>query len=132
MTASPNLPHDDHHAVAALCTLLGSSGAMRHSRVREMAERARDLLRSGAGADELAAHYSALDTLVRQEVDARGLVVTQSRTERVPGIVHHIKVAECPGPLHCTRVERARDLLPAPPCAVNGTRMRKGRLGPAQ
>ncbi|GHG74727.1 hypothetical protein GCM10018779_51700 [Streptomyces griseocarneus] len=114
-----------------MCVLLGSPDDLRHPGVREAAERARDLLRSAADADELATCYRALDTALRRAGDARGLV-NESRGAAAPGIVPHIKVAVCPGPAQCTRVERARDLLPAPQCAVNGTRMRKGRLGPAQ
>lgn len=129
MTASPDSPQADQRAAAALCALLGSAADLRQPGVRELAERAREMVRSGTGAAELAACYRALDTALRQAGDARGLV-NESRVGRVPGISPHIKVAVCPGPTRCTRVERARDLLPAPPCAVNGTRMRKGRLGP--
>lgn len=131
MTASDDFPRPDQRAAAALCALLGSPDDLRQPGVREAAERARDLLRSGAGADELAGSYRALDTAIRRNGDARGLV-NESRGGTAPGISPHIKVAVCPGPARCTRVERARDLLPAPPCAVNGTRMRKARLGPAQ
>ncbi|MGW2052094.1 hypothetical protein ACWCPF_44340 [Streptomyces sp. NPDC001858] len=131
MAASPDFPSPDRRAAAALCALLGSPEDLRLPEVRETAGRARDLLRSGAGSDELAACFRALDMLLRRTGDARGLV-NESRGGEVPGITPHIKVALCPGPARCTRVERARDLLPAPHCAVNGTRMRKGRLGPAQ
>ncbi|MFE4831698.1 hypothetical protein [Streptomyces sp. NPDC056672] len=131
MTASPGFPRPDHRAAAALCALLGSPEDLRQPGVREAAERARELLRAGAGADELATCYGALDTALRRTGDARGLV-NESRGGTAPGITPHIKVAVCPGPAQCVRVERARDLLPAPHCAVNGTRMRKGRLGPAQ
>ncbi|MCX5400320.1 hypothetical protein [Streptomyces sp. NBC_00102] len=85
--------------------------------------------RTDSGAAELAACYDALDTALRRAGEARGLV-TDTRSVKIAGIVHDIKVAVCPGPVQCTRVERARDLFPAPPCAVNGTRMRKRRLGP--
>ncbi|MER6606192.1 hypothetical protein ABT282_09795 [Streptomyces sp. NPDC000927] len=131
MTASSDLPRADRRATASLCVLLGSPDALRQPEVREAAEHARDLLRSGAGADELAACYRALDTALRRAGDARGLV-NGSRSWTAPGVSPHIKVAVCPGPARCPRVERARDLLPAPHCAVNGTRMRKGRLGSAQ
>ncbi|MEU1375357.1 hypothetical protein ABZ442_17095 [Streptomyces triculaminicus] len=131
MTASPDSPRHDHRAAAALCVLLGSPDDLRQPGVRQAAERARDLLRSAADADELATCYHALDTALRQSGDARGLV-SETRGGTAPGISPHIKVAVCPGPARCARVERARDLLPAPQCAVNGTRMRKGRLGPAQ
>ncbi|WP_225826511.1 hypothetical protein [Streptomyces naphthomycinicus] len=134
MTAPADIPEPDgpgHRAAAALCVLLGSPDDLRHPGVREAAERARELLRSGADAAELAAGYRDLDRALRQSVDARGLD-SESRGATAPGVAPHIKVAVCPGPARCTRVERARDLLPAPHCAVNGTRMRKGRLGPAQ
>lgn len=131
MTASPYLPRPDDRAAAALCALLGSPEDLRQPGVREVAERARDLLRSGTDAGELAACYRALDTALRQNGDARGLV-NESRGGTAPGIARHIKVAVCPGSTLCTRIERARDLLPAPYCAVNGTRMRKSRLGSAQ
>ncbi|MGW5861226.1 hypothetical protein ACWFRJ_03475 [Streptomyces sp. NPDC055239] len=131
MTASPDFPRPDRGAAAALCALLGSPEDLRQPGVRETAERARDLLRSGADSDELAACFGALDMLLRQTGDARGLV-SDSRGGEAPGITPHIKVAVCPGPAQCARVERARDLLPAPHCAVNDTRMRKSRLGPAR
>lgn len=130
MTASSPVPHADDRA-AAVCALLGSPDDLEDPDVRDLAERARDLLRSGASADELSTFYRDLDMALRRAGDARGLV-NESRSARVPGISHDIKVAVCPGPAQCTRVERARDLLPAPPCAVNGTRMRKRRLGPGQ
>ncbi|MFD8250857.1 hypothetical protein [Streptomyces werraensis] len=129
MTASPYLPRPDR-AAAALCTLLGSPEDLRQPGVREAAERARDLLRSGADDDELAACYRALDTALRRNGDARGLA-GESRGPSVPGVAPHIQVAVCPGAAACARVERARDLLPAPRCAVHGTRMRKSRLGSA-
>ncbi|MEU6764896.1 hypothetical protein ABZ916_20485 [Streptomyces sp. NPDC046853] len=131
MTASPDSSRPDRRAAAALCALLGSSEDLRQPGIRERAEQARDLLRSGAGSDELVACFGALDMLLRQSGDARGLV-NESRGAEVPGITPHIKVAVCPGPTQCTRVARARDLLPAPHCAVNDTRMRKSRLGPAR
>ncbi|WP_046502743.1 hypothetical protein [Streptomyces odonnellii] len=130
MTASAPSPHADGRA-AAVCALLGSPDDMEDRDVRDLAERARDLLRSGASADELATCYRDLDMALRRSGDARGLV-NESRSARIPGISHDIKVAVCPGPVQCTRVERARDLLPAPPCAVNGARMHKRRLGPGQ
>ncbi|NJP49810.1 hypothetical protein HCJ93_06925 [Streptomyces sp. SBST2-5] len=130
MTASPYSPGLDR-ATAALCALLGSPEDLRLPGVREAAERARDLLRSGADADELAACYRELDTALRRNGDARGLV-GESRGATAPGITPHIKVAVCPGAHSCARIERARDLLPAPYCAVHGTRMRKSRLSSAQ
>ncbi|MFC0598235.1 hypothetical protein [Streptomyces palmae] len=130
MTAAADAPGPDHRA-AALCALLGSPEDLRRPGVREAAERARDLLRSGADTEELASCYRALDTALRQAGDARGLV-NESRGGTAPGIAPHLKVAVCPGPTPCPRLERARDLLPAPHCAINGTRMRKGRLGAAR
>ncbi|MDN3020540.1 hypothetical protein [Streptomyces sp. S.PB5] len=120
MNATPDDPF-----AAALCALLNQPEALRQPGVREAAERARDLLRAGADAAELAGPYRALDTALRQAGDARGL--SGARVARAPGIAQHITVAVCPGPARCTRVERARDLLPAPPCAVNGARMHKRR-----
>ncbi|MFE9174534.1 hypothetical protein ACFYNZ_34745 [Streptomyces kebangsaanensis] len=131
MTASPDFLQPDRRAAAALCALLGSPEDLRQPGIREAAERARDLLQSGAGADELATCYRVLDTALRRAGDARGLV-NESRGGAAPGITPHIRVAVCPGPARCSRIERARDLFPAPHCAVNGTRMLKGRLGPAQ
>ncbi|WP_328718906.1 hypothetical protein OHT52_04960 [Streptomyces sp. NBC_00247] len=149
MTGSADLPEAGRWAAAALCVLLGSPGDLAQPGVREPAERARDLLRSGAdagvgteagsgpdgragsGADELAACYAALNTALRRAGDARGLVAG-GRSARISGIARDVKVAVCPGPAHCSRVERARDLLPAPACAVNGTRMSRRRLGPGQ
>ncbi|WP_415949447.1 hypothetical protein [Streptomyces sp. KLOTTS4A1] len=131
MTASPDLSSADRRSAAALCALLGTPEDLRGPGVRELAERARDLLRQGAGAEELADCYSALDTALRRAGDARGLV-GGSRGGRVPGVSRRIKVALCPGPIGCTRVERARDLFPAPSCAVHGIRMSKGDLSPGQ
>ncbi|MGK5639369.1 hypothetical protein ACSNOK_13825 [Streptomyces sp. URMC 126] len=132
MNTTPDSPPPDQRAAAALCALLGSPDALRQPGVREAAERARDLLRSAADADRLAAGYRALDTALRRAGDARGLVDGFRGGTAAPGVSPHIKVAVCPGPAECSRVERARDLLPAPHCAVNGTRMRKARLGAAR
>ncbi|MEV8390846.1 MULTISPECIES: hypothetical protein [unclassified Streptomyces] len=130
MTVSPDRP-ELAHRTAALCSLLGSSHDMRQPGVQEPAERARDLLRSGEDAAALAACYDDLDHALRLAGVAGGLL-NASRGAGAPGVATHIKVAVCPGPARCTRLERARDLLPAPHCAVNGTRMRKGRLDPGQ
>ncbi|MFJ4682648.1 hypothetical protein [Streptomyces sp. NPDC088789] len=130
MTASPEIPWPDKRAAAALCVLLGSPRDLRQPAVREAAEAVRALLASEASTAELAAAYLALDTALRRTTDARGLV-NGARGVTAPGVSPHLKVAVCPGPSGCTRVERARDLLPAPPCALHGTRMRKGRLGSA-
>jgi hypothetical protein len=131
MTAFPGLPPYDDGTAAALCALLDSPQDLQGPDVREAAERARELLRSGAGGDELAAAYRAVDRALRRAGDARGLT-GRSRGVTVPGVAQHIKVAVCPGPAHCSRVERSRDLLPAPRCQVNGTLMRKSRLGRAR
>ncbi|MFJ1550730.1 hypothetical protein [Streptomyces sp. NPDC088246] len=117
---------------AALCALLGSSGDVRRlPEVQAAAERALALLRSGADAAVLAACYDHLDHLLRQAGDARGLL-NESRGATTPGVATHIKVAVCPGPASCSRLERARDLLPAPHCAVHDTRMHKRRLRPEE
>jgi hypothetical protein len=130
MSASTDLSGAGHRA-AALCALLGSPEDLRQAGVRETAERARELLRSGADPQALAACYRELDTALRRAGDARGLT-GGNRGGTAPGVSPHIKVAVCPGPAQCSRLETARDLLPAPQCAVNGTRMRKARLGPAR
>ncbi|MFD3578542.1 hypothetical protein [Streptomyces sp. NPDC058644] len=130
MTVSPDHP-ELASGTAALCSLLGSPDDMAEPGVREPAERARELLRSGAGADEIAECYESLDDALRRAGAAGGLV-NGSRGATTPGLAPHIRVAVCPGPARCSRLERARDLLPAPQCAVNGARMRKARLGPGQ
>ncbi|MGW0391004.1 hypothetical protein ACWDYJ_08885 [Streptomyces sp. NPDC003042] len=130
MTVSPDRSELAHHT-AALCSLLGSPDDMRQTGIRETAERARDLLRSGAGADELVECYDALDDALRRAGAAGGLV-NGSRSATTPGVATHVKVAVCPGLVRCSRLERARDLLPAPHCAVNGARMHKTRLAPGQ
>ncbi|MBD0422216.1 hypothetical protein H0H10_24175 [Streptomyces sp. TRM S81-3] len=119
------------HRTAALCALLGSREELRQPGVREAAERARDLLRSGAGADELTACFDDLDHVLRRAGYAGGLL-DGSRGAAVPGVTPHLKVAVCPGPARCSRTERARDLLPAPHCAVHDTRMHKARLRPGR
>ncbi len=135
MTVSPD-PPELAYRTAALCSLFGSSDDMRQPGVRGAAERARDLLRSGAGADELTGCYEDLDHALRRAGYAGGLVDgsrgTTAPTVAAPGVATHIKVAVCPGPVRCGRLDRARDLLPAPHCAVNGARMRKARMGPGQ
>ncbi|MFC8125801.1 hypothetical protein [Streptomyces sp. NPDC057302] len=130
MTVSPDHP-ELPRGTAALCSLLGDPDDVRRPGVQEAAERARELLRSGAGAEEIAECYASLDDALRRAGAAGGLL-NRSRRVTPPGLAPHIKVAVCPGPAHCTRLERARDLLPAPLCAVNGARMRKGRLDPGQ
>ncbi|MFJ2833668.1 hypothetical protein ACIPC1_40040 [Streptomyces sp. NPDC087263] len=117
---------------AALCALFGSSSDMRRlPGAQAAAERAVALLRTGADAAVLAACYDDLDHVLRQAGDARGLL-NESRGATTPGVATHIKVAVCPGPAQCSRLERARDLLPAPHCTVHGTRMHKRRLRPEE
>ncbi|MFE6133698.1 hypothetical protein ACFQ6Q_36380 [Streptomyces sp. NPDC056437] len=117
---------------AALCALLGSSDHARPPEVRTAAERVLTLLRSGDADDAaVAGGYNDLDHVLRRAGYAGGLL-GESRSSRAPGVLAHIKVAVCPGPAHCSRLERARDLLPAPHCAVNDTRMLKSRLSPAR
>ncbi|MEU9594864.1 hypothetical protein ACGF7W_24660 [Streptomyces sp. NPDC048219] len=128
MTVSPGVPELAHRQ-AALCALLGSREEMQRPGVGEAAERARDLLRAGAAADELAACFDALDHALRRAGYAGGLLVA-SRGVAVPGVTTHLKVAVCPAAARCSRTERARDLLPAPHCAVHDARMHKARLRP--
>ncbi|MGW0818724.1 hypothetical protein ACWD00_36935 [Streptomyces viridiviolaceus] len=128
MTVSPDHP-ELVHRTAALCALLGSRDTMREPDVREAAERARDRLRSGADADELAACFDALDHTLRRAGVAVGLSPVRVGPA-VRGVAQHLKVAVCPGPVRCSRSERARDLLPAPHCAVHDARMHKARLRP--
>ena len=68
---------------AAVCALLGSPDDLGEPGVREVAERVRALLRSGAGADELAAGYDDLDQALRRAGDAGGLL-NDSRSARRP------------------------------------------------
>ncbi|MFD5450138.1 hypothetical protein ACWDTR_30355 [Streptomyces sp. NPDC003470] len=128
MTVSPGAPELVRRQ-AALCALLGSREEMQQPGVGEAAERARDLLRAGAGPEELAVCFDALDHALRRAGYAGGLLVA-SRGVEVPGVTTHVKVAVCPGPARCSRTERARDLLPAPHCAVHDVRMTKARLRP--
>ncbi|MGV9288863.1 hypothetical protein [Streptomyces sp. NPDC003719] len=128
MTVSPGAPELVRRQ-AALCALLGSREEMQQPGVAEAAERARDLLRAGAGAEELAACFDAIDHALRRAGYAGGLLVA-SRGVEVPGVTTHLKVAVCPGLARCSRTERARDLLPAPHCAVHDVRMTKARLRP--
>ncbi|MER6115755.1 hypothetical protein [Streptomyces sp. NPDC001743] len=117
---------------AALCVLLSSSDTVRRRpEVQAAAGRALALLRSGSDADALTACYGHLDHVLRQAGIAGGLV-SGSRGATAPGVTTHIKVAVCPAPARCGRLERARDLLPAPHCAVHDTRMHKRRLRPGE
>ncbi|MGW6603906.1 hypothetical protein [Streptomyces sp. NPDC055036] len=115
---------------AQLCALLGSPGELRRMpEVQAAARRVLDLLHSGASATELAAAYDLLDQALRRAGYAGGLL-SHARGARIPGVRAHIKVAVCPGPVRCSRLERAGDIWRAPPCAINGERMRKTRLDP--
>ncbi|MFJ8869431.1 hypothetical protein ACIRD6_27150 [Streptomyces sp. NPDC102473] len=116
---------------AELCALLGSPGELRRMpEVQAAADGAAALLRSEAGAADLTAAYDVLDQALRRAGYANGLLA-HARSTRPPGLRVHVKVAVCPGPIRCGRLERAGDLRPAPPCAINGERMRKTRLEPA-
>ncbi|WP_328907863.1 hypothetical protein OG230_35390 [Streptomyces sp. NBC_00234] len=130
MTASPGIPELSDKA-AALCKLFSTSTELRRPGVQESAERARDLLRSGAGADELAACYDDLDHALRVAGDAQGLA-GHARGATAPGLAPHTKVAVCPGPARCSRLHVVRYRLPAAHCAVNDARMHKARLEPEQ
>lgn len=120
---------------AALCLLLGEG---RHEvrdlpQVLEAAERARELLVAEADPEEVGAAMRAVDHALRQAGEARGLLGrSRSPVARLhpPGMRQTVKVAVCPFRLRCDRRERARDLLPAPACAVNGGRMVKEQLFP--
>lgn len=128
MTVSPGIPELTDRT-AALCKLLKSAEDLRPPGVREAAERARDLLRSGAGAEELAASFDGLDHVLRLAGDAQGLA-SYVRGATAPGVAAHTKVAVCPGPARCSRAETVRYRLPPAHCAVNDVRMHKARLEP--
>ncbi|WP_406160201.1 hypothetical protein OG298_24280 [Streptomyces sp. NBC_01005] len=116
--------------VAELCALLCSPDELRQMpEAHAAAESAVALLRSGADAADLETAYDALDRALRRAGLANGLL-GRARSVRAPGVRTHLKVAVCPGPVRCGRLERAGDFRPAPPCAVNGERMRKARLAP--
>ncbi|MFD3484484.1 hypothetical protein [Streptomyces sp. NPDC058665] len=126
-------------SIAALCALLGARDGLWRTdeEVSAATERARALLAPGSTADpgQLDAAFRELDEALLRAGDARGLGgqlrVGPGRPypgPTIPGIRPMIKVALCPGTVLCTRREPAKDLRPAPPCALNGTRMRKERL----
>ncbi|MEO3749923.1 hypothetical protein [Streptomyces sp. B6B3] len=121
----------DH--TAALCALLADERELRRlPEVSDAATHARSLVASRVGAEELRAAFRAVDDALRRAGEARGLL-GRSRgvaSGQAPGIGPQLRVAVCPAAVRCSRVERARDLLPAPPCAVSGDRMRKVRLRP--
>ncbi|MFF2186019.1 hypothetical protein [Streptomyces sp. NPDC058155] len=137
--------------IAALCVLLTDPHASRRTddEVARAVERARALVATSAGAGpgsgpgpgpgsgQLDDAFEALDDALRRSGDSRGLLgyVRGILGEplpgsRLPGLRTTIKVAVCPGTEPCTRREPTRDLRPAPPCALNGTQMRKVRLRP--
>ncbi|MFD3521324.1 hypothetical protein [Streptomyces sp. NPDC058653] len=144
MTASDRAYEERRHAdsVAALCALLAQrDGLWRTDEdVAAATERARGLLAPGTTADpgQLQQALRELDEALLRAGDPRGLggalrvgagsVPGIGSRPDVPGVRPMIKVALCPGTAPCTRREPAKDLWPAPPCALNGVRMRKERL----
>lgn len=123
-------------SVAALCLLLADPHGARHTDdgVTGAIERTMALLATNDG--ELDAAFEALDDALRRSGDPRGLLgyvrgILGERppASRLPGLRSTIKVALCPATEPCVRREPTRDLRAAPLCAVNGTPMRKVRLG---
>ncbi|MGX2993214.1 hypothetical protein JNUCC64_02785 [Streptomyces sp. JNUCC 64] len=122
-------------SVAALCLLLAEPDAGWDREVTRSAEHARSLLAAGGDPVRVDEALRALDEALRGAGDARGLLgrsrgVLDARPSgaALPGMRPLVKVALCPGERPCPRREPARDLWPAPVCAVTGTRMRKERL----
>ncbi|MET4927296.1 hypothetical protein P3L51_33895 [Streptomyces sp. PSRA5] len=137
MTASGSAPGERRRtdSIAALCLLLNAPDGLgsRDARVAEAVGRATRLLTANAAdPDELDAALDAVDEALRRAGDARGLGGRRGgvpgSSAALPGVRPMIKVALCPGTVPCTRREPAKDLWPAPACAVNGVRMRKERL----
>ncbi|MFC8077596.1 hypothetical protein ACFUN8_18915 [Streptomyces sp. NPDC057307] len=138
MTASDGAPGERRRAdsIAALCLLLNTPDGLRSSdaQVAETVERARRLLTADAvDPARLDAAFEAVDEALRRAGDSRGLGTRRGEFlgppgAALPGVRPMIKVALCPGTVPCTRREPAKDLRPAPACAVNGVRMRKERL----
>lgn len=133
--------------IAALCVLLTDPHGPQRTDdgVTRAVERARGLVATGtgpgpvpdAGSRQLDDALQALDDALRRAGDSRGLLGyvrgilgEPPPGSRLPGLRTTIKVAVCPGTEPCTRREPARDLRPAPPCALNGAQMRKVRLRP--
>ncbi|MGP4050671.1 hypothetical protein [Streptomyces sp. 2A115] len=122
--------------IQALCVLLGAERELRDlPRVPEAAARAKSLVVSEAAAEELRTAFRALDEALRGAGDARGLLghsrgFSDPPGQRMPGVSTQIRVAVCPEPVRCARLEPVRDLWPAPGCAISGQRMRKVRLSP--
>lgn len=119
--------------IAALCLLLNDPDGLRSGddQVAETVERARRLLTANTAnavdPAQLDAAFEAVDQALRRAGDARGLGSRRGDIS-LPGVRPMINVALCPGTVPCTRREPAKDLRPAPACAVNGVRMRKERL----
>ncbi|MFE3116838.1 hypothetical protein [Streptomyces niveus] len=132
MTAPDSVRAERRRAdrVAALCLLLDDRDALRagDGQVAETVERARRLLAADdTQPAQLDAAFEAVDQALRRAGDARGLGTGRGDIA-LPGVRPVINVALCPGAVPCTRREPAKDLRPAPACAVNGVRMRKERL----
>ncbi|MFG2174043.1 hypothetical protein ACGFMO_22185 [Streptomyces niveus] len=136
MTAPDSVRAERRRAdrIAALCLLLNDRDGLHggDGQVAETVERARRLLAAdGTDPARLDAAFEAVDQALRRAGDARGLGSGRGDIAlpgSLPGIRPVINVALCPGAVPCTRREPAKDLRPAPACAVNGVRMRKERL----
>lgn len=149
MTASDSV-HGAHRradSIAALCLLLAERDGPAHTDPDVMAavERTRELLASASASAsapapspaQLDAALDALNEALRRAGYAAGLngharvgAIPGRTHPDIPGVRPMIKVAVCPGEVPCTRREPAKDLWPAPPCALNGVRMRRERLRP--
>lgn len=132
MTAPDSVRGESRRAdhIAALCLLLNDPDGLRSGdgQVAETVERARRLLTTDdVHPAQLDAAFEAVDQALRRAGDARGLGSRRGDIS-LPGVRPVINVALCPGTVPCTRREPAKDLRPAPACAVNGVRMRKERL----
>ncbi|MFE4493406.1 hypothetical protein ACFRKD_13230 [Streptomyces niveus] len=132
MTAPDSVRAERRRAdrVAALCLLLDDRDALSagDGQVAETVERARRLLAADdTQPAQLDAAFEAVDQALRRAGNARGLGSGRGDIA-LPGVRPVINVALCPGAVPCTRREPAKDLRPAPACAVNGVRMRKERL----
>ncbi|MFJ6820079.1 hypothetical protein ACIQRJ_06650 [Streptomyces niveus] len=132
MTAPDSVRAERRRAdrIAALCLLLDDRDALRggDGQVAETVERAKRLLAADdTQPAQLDAAFEAVDQALRRAGNARGLGSGRGDIA-LPGVRPVINVALCPGTVPCTRREPAKDLRPAPACAVNGVRMRKERL----
>jgi hypothetical protein len=129
----PAREHELASCIQALCVLLGAERELRAlPEVPEAAARAKALLVARADTDTLMTAFRALDDALRGAGDARGLLgrTRGHAPQQSPGVHTQIKVAVCPEPVPCARLEPVRDLWPAPLCAVGEQRMRKVRLRP--